>query len=104
MIEIVVVLLGLILTFLPVLIYCHYLLTHVSKKTRFDYHIELVNDKKGTIGVVFAYAERILFGSLLSSLGIVLSEFFKNELFFKVLIINVVLYVIVKYFDEANAK
>ena len=64
MVEGIVTLVGLCLTFLPALIYFNYLLNHVNKKTRFDYHLELIKDKKGTFGVVIAYMERILFGML----------------------------------------
>ena len=104
MIEGIGVLLGLCITFLPVIMYVNYILTHVSKKTGFDYHLELVNDKRGRIGVYIAYLERILFGITISSLGVMMSEFFRNELVFQVFVISLILYVIVKYFDEKNEK
>ena len=40
----IIIILGLCLTFLPVLMYFNYLLTHVSKKTSFDYHVDIVED------------------------------------------------------------
>lgn len=104
MVEAIVTILGLCITFLPVLLYLNYLLTHVSRKTRFDYHLELVRDKKGTFGVVLAYAERIIFGMFVCSLGILMSEFFHNEYVFVSWVILLVLYVIVKFFDEKNEK
>lgn len=103
-VEGIVTILGLCITFIPVLFYFNYLLTHVSKKTRFDYHLELVRDKKGRFGVIVAYAERIIFGMLVCSLGILLEMFFQSEFFFVLTIILFVLYVIVKYFDEKNEK
>ena len=103
-IEAIITILGLCLTFLPVLIYFNYLLSHVSKKTRFDYHLELVKDKKGMLGVCLAYGERIIFGMFICSLGILMSEFFKNEFMFISAVVLLVLYVIVKYFDEKNEK
>jgi ABC-type Mn2+/Zn2+ transport system permease subunit len=102
--EGIVVILGLCVTFIPAIIFANYIFTKVSKKTKFDTHLEIVKDKKGTLGVVIAYAERLLFGLTISSLGVVLSEYYKNETAIEVLIISVVLYVIVKFFDEKNEK
>ena len=99
-----VVILGLCVTFVPVIIFAHYIFTKVSKKTKFDAHLEIVKDKKGTLGVVIAYIERILFGLTICSLGVVLSENYKNETAIEILIISVILYVIVKFFDEKNEK
>ncbi len=104
MIEGIVIIVGLCITFFPAIMYFNYLLTHVSKKTRFDYHIELVDDKKGKFGIIVAYLERILFGLLVSLIGIWMSDFFTNELFFQLLVIVLILYIIVKYFDEKNEK
>ncbi len=104
LIEGIITIFGLCITFLPVLIYFNYLLTHVSKKTRFDYHLELVKDKKGTLGIGIAYAERILFGSTICSFGVLLSEFFQNNTVFLVFVILLVLYIIIKYLDEKNEK
>ncbi len=104
MIEGIVTIAGLCFTFLPVLIYVNYLLTHVSKKTRFDYHLELVKDKKGRFGIGIAYLERIFFGIVVCFFGILMSEFFANEIVFQILVISLILYVILKYFDEKNEK
>lgn len=104
MIEGIVIIVGLCITFLPVIIYFNYLLNHVSKKTRFDYHLELVTDRKGAFGKIIAYLERILFGIYVSSLGILMSEFFRNEFIFQVFVISIIMYVIVKYIDEKNEK
>ena len=104
MVEGIVVIIGLCITFIPVLFYFNYLMNHVNKKTRFDYHLELVNDKKGKLGIVVAYVERILVGITISLFGIEMSEFFTNEIIFQIFVICFVLYVIVKYFDEKNEK
>lgn len=104
MIEGIITISGLCITFFPVAMYFNYLMIHVSKKTQFDYHIEIVNDKKGKKGVIIAYLERILLGIGISSLGILMSEFFRNEFVFQILIITFVFYVIVRYFDEKNEK
>ncbi len=103
-VEAIITILGLCITFLPVLVFFNYLLSHVSKKTRFDYHLELVNDKKGNLGVILAYAERIILGMLVCGFGILMSEFFRNEFIFICCVVLFVLYVIVKYFDEKNEK
>lgn len=99
-----IVILGLCLTFLPVFIYFNYLLTHVSKKTPFDIHLEIVRDKKGDFGVIIAYIERILYGTSIVSFGILLSEYFNSESMFATVVISSVLYVIVKWLDEKNEK
>lgn len=104
MIEGVVTLIGLCITVCPAIIYFKYLLTHVSKKTRFDYHLELVKDKKGKMGVYLAYVERVLFGFSFCSLGILMSEFFNNDKVFIIFVISLILYIVVKYFDEKNEK
>ncbi|MBE6145015.1 MAG: hypothetical protein E7171_00165 [Firmicutes bacterium] len=104
MLEGFITILGLCLTFLPVFMYFNYLLTHVSKKTSFDYHLEIVKDKKGDKGVVIAYLERILYGAAIVSFGILLSEYFANEVMFACVVITSILYVIVKWIDEKNEK
>lgn len=104
MIEGIIIICGLCITFLPVIIYFNYLLTHVNRKTRFDYHLELVTDKKGKIGVYIAYFERILFGIVVCSLGILMTEFFNNDFVFQLFIVTFILYIIIKYIDEKNEK
>lgn len=104
MLEGIITILGLCLTFLPVFIYFNYLLTHVSKKTNFDYHLDIVRDKKGNKGVVIAYLERILYGAAIVSFGILLSEYFQSEAMFACVVVISILYVIVKWIDEKNEK
>lgn len=104
MLEGIIIILGLCLTFLPVFIYFNYLLTHVSKKTNFDYHLDIVRDKKGNKGVVIAYLERILYGAAIVSFGILLSEYFQSEVMFACVVVISILYVIVKWIDEKNEK
>ena len=84
MIEGIIIIIGLCITFIPILVYFNYLMNHVSKKTRFDYHLELVTDKKGKLGIIIAYVERILFGITISLFGIEMSEFFTNEIIFQI--------------------
>lgn len=104
MVEGIISVVGLCITFFPPLMYLNYLLTHVNQKTRFDYHIELVSEKKGKFGIYLAFAERILFGTLICTAGILMSEFFKNDVIFKIFVLILVIYVIIKYFDEKNEK
>jgi hypothetical protein len=104
MIEGFIIILGLCLTFLPAFMYFNYLLTHVSKKTQFDYHLDIVRDKKGKKGVVIAYLERILYGIAIISFGILFSEYFTSESMFMLVVVSSVLYVIVKWIDEKNEK
>ena len=97
-----VVILGLCITFTPVVIFADYIISKASKVTKFDAHLEVVKDKKGNLGVVVAYVERFLFGLIITTMGVVLSEYFENETAIEILIISVVLYIIVKFFDEKN--
>lgn len=104
MVEGLIVIVGMCIAFIPAIIFVNYLFTHIKRKTRFDYHLELVKDKKGTFGVIIAYAERILFAITIISLGVLLSEFFQNQLFLNLFIVSLVLFVVAKYFDEKNEK
>lgn len=104
MVEGLIVLVGLCITFIPIIMYVKYLFSHIKQKTRFDYHLELVRDKKGQLGVCVAYAERILFGIGICLLGILMSEYFDNEIVFITFVIVLIIYIITKYFDEKNEK
>lgn len=103
-IEALITLVGICITFIPVIFFVHYLFTHVKKKTKFDYHIELVRDKKGVFGIFIAYGERILLSSLFIVAGIHMSEFFQIEELTILLVILIILYAIFKYFDIKNEK
>lgn len=104
MFEGLIVVLGLCLIFVPVLTYVRYLLTHVRQNTKFDVHLAKVKDKKGTIGIIIAYLERVLYGILFISIGVLFSECFASEVAFTSTIISVTLYIIVKWIDEKNEK
>ncbi|MBQ4031811.1 MAG: hypothetical protein II625_08665 [Bacilli bacterium] len=104
MIEALITIFGICITFIPVVFFVHYLFAHVKKKTRFDYHIELVKDRKGSFGTIMAYLERILLSSLFIVGGIHMSEFFQIEGLTMTFVILLVAYVIVKYFDIKNEK
>ena len=104
MIEALITIFGICITFIPVVFFVHYLFKKVKTKTRFDYHLELVGDRKGKFGIIIAYLERILLSSLFIVGGIHMSEFFQIEFLTTLLVILVVLYAIVKYFDVNNEK
>lgn len=103
-IEALIIILGICITFIPIIFFVHYLFTHVKKKTRFDYHIELVRDKKGWFGVFVAYGERILLSSLFIVAGIHMSEFFQIEGLNILFVFLIVIYSIFKFFDIKNEK
>lgn len=103
-IEIIITLLGMCLTFSAPLMYFYYLLVHVKRKTQFDYHLDIVRDKKGRLGVFIAYTTKILFGIWVTSMGILMSEFFESPLALEVFFISFILYIILKYFDLNNEK
>ena len=102
MVEALITIVGIIITFIPVIFFVNYLFKRVKRKTRFDYHLELVRDKKGKIGVFCAYCERILLSVLIMVLGIHMSEFFQIEALTIILVSLIVLYAIFKYFDINN--
>ena len=104
MVEALITIIGIVITFIPVAFFVHYLFKKVRTKTRFDYHKELVKDKKGNLGIVVAYLERILLSSLFIVGGIHMSEFFQIEALTTTFVILVVLYCIIKYFDVKNEK
>ena len=104
MVEALITIVGIIITFIPVIFFVNYLFKRVKRKTRFDYHLELVRDKKGKIGVFCAYCERILLSALIMVLGIHMSEFFQIEALTIILVSLIVLYAIFKYFDINNEK
>lgn len=103
-IEALITIIGIIITFIPVAFFVHFLFTRVKRKTRFDYHLELVKDRKGNFGVFIAYGERILLSLLFIVLGIHMSEFFQIEALTIIIVILIVLYSIFKYFDVKNEK
>lgn len=104
MIEIIITLLGMCLTFSPPLMYFYYLLVHVKKKTNFDYHLDEVRDKKGSLGVFIAYTTKIFFGIWVTSMGVLMSEFFESSLALELFFISFIIYIILKYFDLNNEK
>ncbi len=104
MVEALITIVGIVITFIPVVFFVNYLFARVKRKTRFDYHLELVKDKKGKMGVFFAYGERILLSALIMVLGIHMSEFFQIEALTIVFVSLIVLYAIFKYFDINNEK
>jgi hypothetical protein len=104
MLEAIIVILGMCLIFVPVILYVRYLLTHVRQNTKFDDHLVVVRDKKGNFGVFIAYLERLLYGIVFISIGILFSEYFESEIAFVTVVISVTLYIIVKWIDEKNEK
>lgn len=104
MIEGIIVIAGMCLTFLPIVIFVNYLLKHVKSKQAFDYHLDNVKDKKGNVGVIIAYGERFLFTFTLMSLGLYMSSFFVDFVFLEIFIISLICYLFVCFFDKKNEK
>lgn len=100
----IIVVLGLCLIFFPIIILISYIITHTRKKTSFDKHLEIVKSKKGLFGVIIAYLSKILLGLSISLLGFYMSEELDNEYALKYLIISLVFYIIVRYFDKRNKR
>lgn len=104
MIEGIIAISGIIITFFPIFLIISYLLKHSKGTTLFDQHIKLVQDKKGIFGVIIAYLERFLFGCMFISLGVWMSDFFTQEFFLLFFVFSIIGYVIIKYVDEINEK
>lgn len=102
--EGIIVIVGLCLTFLPIILYCNYLLKHVTTKTNFDIHLEMVSSKKGILGKIVAYLDKILFTTTICSFGLWMSEAFTEKKLLIIFVISLILYIIVKYFDEKFEK
>lgn len=102
--EMIVTLFGMCLTFVPVIVFVRYLLNSVTEKREFNYHLDLVNDKKGKKGIFIAYATKISLSIMVTSLGIYLASFFDNSLFLDLFIISLILFVLLYYFDVNNEK
>ena len=102
MIEGIIRILGMCLTFIPIIIYVHYLWTSVREKRPFNYHVDNVRDKKGNFGVFIAYLDKMLFGVSIISLGVFVSSYFTNNLFLEIFIVVFIFYVIVRYIDNKN--
>ena len=99
-----IIIIGLCITFTPAVIFANYIINKPYKVTKFDEHLDKVSTLKGKFGIVVAYLERILYGLVITSMGVVLSDYFKNILAIEILIVSIILYFIVKYFDEKNEK
>lgn len=99
-----VIVLGMVITIIPIVYYFSYLLRHINAKTRFDCHIDRVKDKKGFKGIIIAYLGQILLACSVTSLGILMSDNFDSDVLLKIFIITLILFIIVKYFDERNEK
>ena len=102
MIEGIIVLFGMCLTFMPVIMFVHYLWTHAREKKPFDYHLDNVRDKKGNFGVFIAYLDKMLFGVSIVSLGVFVSSYFTNSLFLEIFIVVFIFYIIIRYIDNKN--
>lgn len=96
--------LGLCITFVPLIVFCKYLLGHVITKSSFDLHVEKVLEYKGKIGVVLAYVDKILLSLMVCFLGIWMSEYFTNEILGMLFVICLLGYIIVHYFDKRNEQ
>ena len=95
---------GLMLCFVPIILYVDYLMKHIKYKTKFDNHLIVVKDKKNKFGIIVAYITKVLFGIWVISLGVLLIGSFDNDLFILLFIITFVLYWLFKYIDEKNEK
>lgn len=99
-----IVIVGLCITFFPVICFIKYLMNRVKVNTDFDNHVRLVNDKKGSLGVAIAYVNKVILSMTICSLGIFMSSFFENEIFGEIFIISLILYLIVNYIDNYDEK
>lgn len=100
--EMLIVLSGMCLVFLPALCYVGYLLSSVKGQKKFDYHVEKVKDKHGQVGVMIAYIDKILLGLWIICLGLYLSSYFVNDIAFDVFLVSLIFYIIIRFIDNKN--
>lgn len=94
--------LGMTLITLPFIFYIRYLMIHIKTKTKFDYHLKKVEDKKGKIGIITCYINRLFFGITYVFIGLNLLSEFEYELYSSIMIISLLIFVITKYIDNNN--
>lgn len=100
--EIIVRLIGMCLTFLPVIYFVTYVIKRATEEQKFDLHINRVKDKKGIVGVIIAYINRISLFIVIMSLGIYISSYFINGIFFDIFIISLIVFIFSYFFDNKN--
>lgn len=102
--EGIIILLGMCITFVPVIFFVRYLMIRISKVTEFDEHVNLVKDKKGSIGVAMAYINKIMLACTVTNLGVFMCTYKESFVALEIFVISFVLYIICNYLDNYNEK
>ena len=100
--EMIIKLFGMVLTFIPSVYLATYVIKKATEEQKFDLHLNRVKDKKGIIGVLIAYLNRISIWILITSIGVYLSTYFLENIYLEVSIVAFIVFIITYYFDNKN--
>ena len=102
--ELIIRLLGMCITFIPVIYFANYIINKASNEQRFDLHINNVKDKHCNIGVLIAYINRLSLFIFITSLGVLISSYFDNGIALDIVIVSLVVFIFSYYLDDKNTK
>ncbi len=102
--ELIIRILGMCITFIPIIYFANYVISKASEEQKFDLHINRIKDKKGTIGVLIVYINRISLFILITSLGVLISSYFTNNIALDICIITLVIFIFSYYLDDKYSK
>ena len=100
--EMIIKLFGMVLTFIPSVYLATYVIKKATEEQKFDLHLNRVKDKKGIIGVLIAYLNRISIWILITNIGVYLSTYFLENIYLEVSIVAFIVFIITYYFDNKN--
>ncbi len=101
--ELIVRVFGICIAFVPFVYLASYIIKRAKEEQKFDLHLNRVRDKKGTIGVIIAYTNRISLFILITFLGVYISSYFINSIALDVCIVMLIAFVF-SYYLDSNIK
>jgi hypothetical protein len=102
--ELIIRLLGMCITFIPIIYFANYIINKASSEQRFEIHINNVKDKHGSLGVLTAYINRFSLFTLITSLGVLISSYFDNRVALDIVAISLVIFIFSYCLDDKNTK
>lgn len=102
--ELIVRVLGICITFIPIIYFATYIIKRASEEQRFDLHINKVKDKQGTKGVIIAYLNRISLFIFITSLGVLISSYFTNNIALDICIVTIIIFIFTYYLDDKYSR
>ena len=102
--ELIIRVLGMCLTFIPVIYFANFIIQRASEEQKFDLHINNIKDKHGTKAVIIAYINRISLFIFITSLGVLISSYFTNSVSLDISIVTFVIFIFSYYLDDKYSK